>query len=83
MMLYPAIGDLEKVAHGRYALVTITAKRARQLLEISENNKIPLSDKPVKLAIQDIATGKVTCNEGNEQEETVQSEDGISDSAED
>ena len=61
MMLYPAIGDLEKVTHSRYALVTVTAKRVRQLLDISENNKIPLSDKPVKLAINDIATGKVTC----------------------
>ena len=60
MMLYPAIGELEKVTHSRYALVIITAKRARQLLEASETNKIPLSDKPVKLAIQDIASGKVT-----------------------
>ena len=34
MMLYPAIGDLEKVTHIRYALLTVTAKRARQLLEI-------------------------------------------------
>ena len=41
MMLYPAINDLEKVTHNRYALVIITAKRARQLLEQSENNKVP------------------------------------------
>ncbi len=61
MMLYPAINDLEKVTHNRYALVIITAKRARQLLELSEINKVPLSDKPVKLAIEDIATGKVCC----------------------
>ena len=75
MMLYPAIGDLEKVTHSRYALVTVTAKRARQLLEISENNKIPLTDKPVKLAINDIATGKVTCRAADdiseESEETT------------
>ena len=61
MMLYPAIGDLEKVAQSRYALVTITAKRARQLLEASEQSGTPLSDKPVKLAINDIASGKVRC----------------------
>ena len=61
MMLYPAINDLEKVTHNRYAIVIITAKRARQLLEQSENNKVPLSDKPVKLAIEDIASGKVRC----------------------
>ncbi len=63
MMLYPAIGELEKVAESRYALVTITAKRARQLLEAAEQNEIPLSDKPVKLAINDIALGKVKCKE--------------------
>ena len=78
MMLYPAIGDLEKVTHSRYALVTVTAKRARQLLEISENNKIPLTDKPVKLAINDIATGKVTCRAADDISED--SEETTSDS---
>ncbi|MBP3481420.1 MAG: DNA-directed RNA polymerase subunit omega [Clostridia bacterium] len=78
MMLYPAIGDLEKVTHSRYALVTVTAKRARQLLEISENNKIPLTDKPVKLAINDIATGKVTCRAADDISE--ESEETTSDS---
>ena len=69
MMLYPAIGDLEKVASSRYALVTITAKRARQLLEASEQSGIPLTDKPVKLAINDIAQGKVTCKAATENTE--------------
>ena len=69
MMLYPAIGDLEKVTNSRYALVTITAKRARQLLEASEQSGIPLTDKPVKLAINDIAQGKVTCKASSEVED--------------
>lgn len=68
MMLYPAIGELEKVTQSRYALVTITAKRARQLLEASEQNGTPLSDKPVKLAINDIAQGKVRCKEAGDSE---------------
>jgi DNA-directed RNA polymerase subunit omega len=63
MMLYPAIGELEKVTKSRYALVTITAKRARQLLEKSEQDGTPLADKPVKLAINDIANGVVTCKD--------------------
>lgn len=72
MMLYPAIGELEKVAESRYALVTITAKRARQLLEASEQSGTPLADKPVKLAINDIASGKVRCKEYvDESEEDV------------
>ena len=61
MMLYPAIADLEKVTHSRYALVIITAKRARQLRESADANNVQLSDKPVKLAIEDIASGKVCC----------------------
>ena len=63
MMLYPAISELESVTKSRYALVIVTAKRARQLLEASEANKIELTDKPVKLAIEDIASGKVKCKE--------------------
>ena len=66
------------MTHSRYALVTVTAKRARQLLEISENNKIPLTDKPVKLAINDIATGKVTCRAADDISE--ESEETTSDS---
>lgn len=72
MMLYPAIGELEKVTQSRYALVTITAKRARQLLEASEQSGTPLSDKPVKLAINDIALGKVRCKEESESEQAQQ-----------
>ena len=63
MMLYPAIGELEEITKSRYALVILTAKRARQLLESSEANKVQLEDKPVKLAIEDIASGKVKCKD--------------------
>lgn len=61
MMLYPPISELEAITNSRYSLVIVTAKRARQLLENSEMNKVELTDKPVKLAIQDIASGKVRC----------------------
>ena len=77
MMLYPAINELEKVTNSRYALVIVTAKRARQLLESSEANKTPLSDKPVKLAIEDIASGKVKCNHGSSDADTKISLDEI------
>lgn len=72
MMLYPAISELESITKSRYSLVIVTAKRARQLLENSEMNKAELTDKPVKLAIQDIASGKVRCKSfvSEEQEET-------------
>ncbi len=59
-MLYPAVSELEKVTRSRYALVIMTAKRARQISAEAEANEIELSDKPVKLAINDIANGKVS-----------------------
>lgn len=60
-MLYPAVTELEKVTNSRYALVILTAKRARQVAETSEANGVSLSVKPVKQAILDIACGKVRC----------------------
>ena len=62
-MLYPAVNELEKAAESRYALVILAAKRARQISEQAEANEIELSDKPVKLAINDIAEGKVVIKE--------------------
>lgn len=62
-MLYPAVGKLEEAAESRYALVILTAKRARQISEEAEANEIELNDKPVKLAINDIADGKVAIKE--------------------
>ena len=59
-MLYPAVSELEKVTRSRYALVIMTAKRARQISEEAEMNDVELTDKPVKLAIKDIAAGKVS-----------------------
>ena len=59
-MLYPAVSELEKVTRSRYALVIMTAKRARQISAEAEANDVELSDKPVKLAINDIADGKVS-----------------------
>jgi len=65
-MLYPAVAELEKVTQSRYALVIITAKRARQISEKADSDEIELTDKPVKLAINDIANGKVSIRNGSE-----------------
>lgn len=64
-MLYPAVTDLEKVTGSRYALVILTAKRARQISEVSEANDAPQPVKPVKQAILDIAGGKVRCRQND------------------
>ena len=59
MMLYPAMSDLLKEVNGRYLLVNLAARRAREIAEYAEENEIELSDKPVSLAIEESADGKL------------------------
>ena len=64
-MLYPAIYVLLKHIDSRYLMVNVVARRARQISIESETFHIPLSDKPVTLAIREVAEGKLaaTINE--------------------
>jgi DNA-directed RNA polymerase subunit omega len=41
----------------RYLLVNVTARRAREIAETAERQEIHLDEKPVKLAINEIASG--------------------------
>jgi len=61
MMLYPAMKDLLAQVPSRYQLVNVVAQRARCIADQAEENGISLEDKPVSLAIQDVADGKVSC----------------------
>lgn len=67
-MLYPAVSELENKSNSRYALVIMTAKRARQISEQANAQEIDLPHKPVKMAIMDIAAGKVTVKAAEETE---------------
>ena len=58
-MLYPAIHDLLKKIDNRYLLVNVTAARARQIAEEAESHHIHLSEKPVRLATNEIAEGRL------------------------
>ncbi len=42
----------------RYSLVTATAKRAREISENAEENKIIMTDKPVSVALEEILAGQ-------------------------
>ena len=57
MMLYPAMKDLLKRVPSRYELVNVVAHRARQIASEAERSGEPLKDKPVSLAIQEVAEG--------------------------
>ena len=57
MMLYPAMSLLNKYVENRYLLVNVVARRARQIAQEAEVNGEPLEEKPVTLAIDEVAEG--------------------------
>ena len=59
MMLYPAMKDLLAQVPSRYQLVNVVAQRARCIADAAEESGTALEDKPVSIAIQDVADGKV------------------------
>ena len=59
-MLYPPVADLLKNVDSRYLLVNVVAQRARQIAEEAEAFQEELTDKPVTLAIREVAEGKLS-----------------------
>jgi len=59
MMLYPPMTDLLKQIPSRYLLVNVVAVRARQIAAEAEESGIALEDKPVSIAIREVAAGKI------------------------
>ena len=58
-MLYPAMSDLLKNINSRYLMVNVVARRARQIAEFAEDMGEHLEEKPVTLAIHEVADGKL------------------------
>ncbi len=59
MMLYPSMSKLNSRIPNRYMLVNVVALRARQIAEDAEDAGIQLEEKPVTLAIHEVADGKI------------------------
>ena len=59
MMLYPAMNKLTSYVPNRYMLVNVVARRARQIAETAEETGERLNEKPVTLAINEVAEGKL------------------------
>ena len=59
-MLYPPVADMLKHVQSRYLLVNVVAQRARQISEEAEAFGEELTEKPVTLAIREVAEGKLT-----------------------
>ena len=59
MMLYPTMNKLTHYVPNRYMLVNVVARRARQIAETAEETGELLTEKPVTLAINEVAEGKL------------------------
>ncbi len=61
-MLYPPVADLLKNVDSRYLLVNVVAQRARQIASEAEEYQEELTEKPVTLAIREVAEGKLSAS---------------------
>ena len=59
-MLYPPVADMLKHVESRYLLVNVVAQRARQIASEAEAFGEELTEKPVTMAIREVAEGKLT-----------------------
>ena len=61
-MLYPPVADLLKNVESRYLLVNVVAQRARQIALEAETLQEELTDKPVTMAIKEVAAGELSAS---------------------
>ena len=59
-MLYPPVAELLKNVDSRYLLVNVVAHRARQIAAEAEAFQEELPEKPVTLAIREVAAGALS-----------------------
>lgn len=60
MLLYPPMNELLSRVPSRYMLVNIVANRARKISSEAEQTGTSLTEKPVTMAVQEIANNKLT-----------------------
>ncbi len=68
MMLYPAMNKLNEYIPNRYMMVNVVARRARQLAAEAEMSGEKLPEKPVTMAINEVAEG---CFDANSIDTTI------------
>ncbi len=61
-MLYPPMSELLEHVNSRYLLVNLVARRARQIALEAEEFHETLPDKPVTMAINEVANGELTAD---------------------
>lgn len=60
IILYPPVADLLKKVDSRYLLVNLVAHRARQIAAEAEAFQEDLPEKPVTMAIEEVADGELS-----------------------
>ena len=60
MMLDPPVAELLKKVDSRYLLVNLVAHRARQIAAEAEAFQEDLPEKPVTMAIEEVADGELS-----------------------
>lgn len=60
MLLYPSVDTLNEQVPNRYLLVNVVARKAREMADEAEKAGEPLAKKPVTMAINEVAAGKIT-----------------------
>ena len=61
-MLYPPVADLLKQVPSRYLLVNLVAKRVKDIAAEAEEYNEDLPEKPVTLAIEEVADGELAAD---------------------
>jgi DNA-directed RNA polymerase subunit omega len=61
-MLEPSIADMMKSVNNRYLLVNVVAQRTREIAEDAKLDGLTLDNKPLTMAIHEIADGKLTAS---------------------
>lgn len=59
-MINPSFEELRKINDSRYAIVMITSKRAKRLVEKSKPLIETNSQKPVTIALEELMQGKIS-----------------------
>ena len=70
-MLKPSMQELMKRVGNRYLLVNLAAQRARDIADQAEETGEQLSDKAVKLALEEIAAGTIVYRPGPRTEPVI------------
>ena len=63
-MLNPSMQDLMKNVNNRYLLVNLAAQRARDIALGAEQAEEKIPEKPVEIALEEIADGKIVYCDG-------------------